>query len=280
MEDGYDAGKNSRGSYAVAVEELRRRHEAGKVPAKRVEVIGDCTLFLGDCLEILPTLGKVDAVVTDPPYLLTSGGKSPGGMQGGWMTDYDNGGSPVHCDITWHQIMSSVFSALSDHADAYVMANDKNVHEAMNAAKDSGFRFHNLLVWDKGTATANRWYMKNCEFVLYLYKGAAERINDAGSKQLYRVPQIDESIHPTEKPVELMGHYVGNSTHRGETVLDPFLGSGTTGVACAKLGRKFIGIEIEPKYYEIALNRISDAYKQGDMFVERHKKMKQRDLDL
>ena len=244
----------------------------------RTEQIGDATLYLGDCLEILPTLGKVDAVVTDPPYLLTSGGKTPGGMKGGWMTDYDNGGAPVECNIGWPEIMPAIFSALKECADAYVMANDKNVNQAINEANDAGLRFHNLLVWDKGTATANRWYMKNCEFVLYLYKGAAVRINDAGSKQLYKVQQIDESKHPTEKPVELMGHYIGNSTQRGEVVLDPFMGSGTTGVACAKLGRKFIGIEIDESYFNIACKRIGQAYDQPDLFVEPPKKSTQEEL--
>ena len=242
--------------------------------------IGDCTLYLGDCLEILPTLDPVDAVVTDPPYKLTSGGKTPGGMKGGWIDTYDNKGAPVHCDVTWQQIMDGLFSALKTNADAYVMANDKNMNEALNAASKAGFRFHNLLVWDKRTAVANRWYMKNCEFVLYLYRGAAKRINDAGSKQLYSVPQRDASDHPTEKPPELMGHYIGNSTQRGQAVLDPFMGSGTTGVACAKLGRKFIGIELEPKYFDIACERIRKAYDQPDLFVEPPSKPIQEDMKI
>lgn len=245
-----------------------------------VEKIGDCTLYEGDCLEIMPTLGKVDAVVTDPPYKLTSGGKTPSGMQGGWMDGYDNKGSPVACDVSWKEIMGGVFSSLVNNADAYVMANDKNVGEAMSAATSAGFRFHNLLVWDKRAAVANRWYMKNCEFILYLFKGAAKRINDAGSKQLYSIPQRDVSDHPTEKPPELMGHYIGNSTQRGEIVLDPFMGSGTTGVACAKLGRKFIGIELEPKYFDIACERIQKAYDQPDLFVEPTKKAVQAGIDF
>ena len=224
----------------------------------RIERIQDATLYCGDCLEILPTLGKADAVVTDPPYRLTSGGKTPGGMTGGWLT----------------------FDSLNSDSDAYIMANDKNVNMALNAAKNAGFKFHNLLVWDKRTAVANRWYMKNCEFILYLYKGAARRIKDAGSKQLYSVLQIDSSTHPTEKPVELMRHYIGNSTERRQSVLDPFMGSGTTGVACAKLGRKFVGIEIEPKYFDIACERIEKAYAQPDLFIEPSPKLTQSALEL
>ena len=80
--------------------------------------------------------------------------------------------------------------------------------------------------------------------------------------------QRDESIHPTEKPVELMRYWIGNSTHQGQIVLDPFMGSGTTGVAAIQMGRKFIGIEREPKYFDIACKRIEDAQRQGDLFME------------
>jgi DNA modification methylase len=248
----------------------------------RKEVLAEgVELYLGDCREILPTLSvRATAVVTDPPYKLTSGGKTPGGMQGGWMTDYSNDGSPVICDISWAEIMSLLHGATDKNADAYVMANDKNINEALNAAAAAGFRFHNLLVWDKVTAVANRWYMKNCEFILYLYKGAAIRINDAGSKQLYRVPQVDESPHPTEKPVGLMGHYINNSTKPCEIVLDPFMGVGSTGVAAARAHRGFVGIEIDEKWFDIACRRIAAALDAPDMFVEPPKPAKQEALEL
>jgi DNA modification methylase len=199
-------------------------------------------------------------------------------MQGGLMTDYSNDGSPVICDISWAEIMVLLFDASATNADAYVMANDKNVNEALNAAEAAGFRFHNLLVWDKVTAVANRWYMKNCEFTLYLYKGAAKRINDAGSKQLYRVPHVDESDHPTEKPVGLMSHYIGNSTKPGQVILDPFMGVGSTGAAAVKLHRKFIGIEKHEPYFEVAIRRVVKATKQTDLFIEKPKPAKQEAL--
>jgi DNA modification methylase len=248
----------------------------------RIETIAEgVTLYLGDCREILPELGCfATAVVTDPPYRLTSGGKTPGGMQGGWMTDYSNDGSPVICDVSWLEIMKLIYDASAKNSDAYVMANDKNVHEALNAANEAGFRFHNLLVWDKVTAVANRWYMKNCEFVLYLYKGAAVRINDAGSKQLYRVPQVDDSTHPTEKPVGLMAHYISNSTKQGQTVLDPFMGVGSTGVASVRQRRKFVGIEIDRTWFDIACRRVAAALKQPDMFVEPKATAKQEAFEL
>jgi len=243
-----------------------------------IETIGDATLYLGDCREILPELGKVDAVVTDPPYKLTSGGNTPGGMKGGWFDDYNNNGCLVECNISWREIMALLHDACRADADLYVMANDKNVCEAGSAAKEAGLGFHNLLVWDKVNATANRWYMKNCEFVLYFWKGRARTIADASAKQLIRCAQVDESLHPTEKPVSLMAHYIGNSSGQDQTILDPFMGSGTTGVAALKLGRKFIGIEIDPKHFDTACRRIEQALKQPRLFEEPKPKTEQLSL--
>jgi hypothetical protein len=98
-------------------------------------------------------------VVTDPPYKLTSGGNTPGGMKGGWLDDYNNNGCVVECDISWREIMRLLRDACEEDADLYVMANDKNVCEAGAAAKEANLGFHNLLVWDKVGATANRWYI-------------------------------------------------------------------------------------------------------------------------
>lgn len=232
--------------------------------------IGRAQLWLGDCAAVLPRLPKVELVCTDPPYRLTSGGTpaSSIAMRGGWMTNYSNDGAPVTMTHDWHEWMPFVVAAMADDSEAYIMTNDKNLRPALNAAVEAGLSIHNVLVWDKRTATANRWYMKNCEFVAYLWKGRARRINDAGSKQLISVPQNDESLHPTEKPVELMQHYIRNSTQPDDTVLDPFMGSGTTGVAALRSGRRFIGCEIEPRWFEVACRRIEEAQRQGDLFLE------------
>lgn len=233
------------------------------------QTIGDAVLYCGDCRDILPTLGKVDAVVTDPPYLLTSGGNTESHKAlGGWLGNNKNDGRPVHCDMEWAEVMDVIFGAMSENSDAYVMANDKNINDAINAGLSAGLKFHNLLVWDKQTAVMNRWYMKNCEFTAYFWKGNAKTINNPSSKQLFTVSNITDGIHPNQKPIELMRLYIENSTADAQTILDPFMGSGTTGVACVKLGRKFIGIELEPKYFDIACKRIEDAYKQPDMFIE------------
>ena len=233
----------------------------------RIETIGRARLILGDCRDVLPTLGKVDAVVTDPPYLLTYGGQH--GSFGGKLSleNYDNKGGIVDCDIDWPDFMPLIYQALNENAHAYVMSNNRHVQAMLNAADGAGFKFHNLLVWDKGTATANRWYMKNLEFTGFFFKGRAFFINDCGSKQIIKCPNVLNAAHPTEKPVALMCHYIGNSTAHGQTVLDPFMGAASTGVAAVQMGRDFIGIEREEKYFDIAVRRIEEAQKQADMFT-------------
>ena len=248
----------------------------------RVEVIGDATLYLGDCRDVMPALSGIDAVVTDAPYRVTSGGfgELEGGF-GGWIKDaYDNKGAIVACDLDWPDWLCMVPATLRDDAHVYLFSNDRNLSAARKAAEDAGLIFHRLLVWDKRAALPNRWYQQTCEFVLFMRKGKAFMIRDPSTKSLQSIFQRDESEHPTEKPVGLCELYVSNSTERGETVLDPFMGSGTTGIACIKLGRKFIGIEIEPKYFDIACRRIEEAWKQPRLFEEPRPKETQGALDV
>lgn len=230
-------------------------------------IIGNATLYLGDCRDILPRIGKVDAVVTDLPYELESGG--PSGLTGGKFDPaaYCNDGSIIPVDIEFSEIMPLCAAALPN-GHAYFMINNRYVAEAQNEAIAAGFRFHNILVWDKSTGTPNRWYMKNCEFTLFVFRGRAKPISDCGSRQLIKCPNVILGEHETQKPVALMAHYVGNSTQSGQVVLDPFMGSGTTGVAAVQMGRKFIGIEREERYFDIACKRIEQAQRQGDLFIE------------
>jgi site-specific DNA-methyltransferase (adenine-specific) len=242
-------------------------------PWKRKEVIGGCTLYLGDALAILPTLPPADLAVSDVPYALTSGGQpDPKGhrtMAGIFAKGrYANDGQIVAATVPFPDMMAAIYAALKPDADCYVMANDKNVHPLTDAALKAGFQFHNLLAWDKITPTANRWYMKNLEFTLYLWKGRARTINNPSSKQLIRGGIEKESGHPTEKPVHLMAEYIFNSSQRGGVVLDPFMGSGTTGVAAAQLGRQFVGIEIDDKFFDLACERIQRAYDHPDLYAE------------
>lgn len=246
----------------------------------RVEHLAEgVTLYLGDCREILPTLPKVDAVVTDPPYLVSKGGfaanlQLDGGF-GGWMKDYGNQGDIVACDIGFDDWLPIVFDSMRDSSQAYFMSNGRNIMAMQNSAEEAGFRLHTILVWDKRAALPNKYYQNVTEFALFMFKGMAFTIHDPASKNLVSIFQRDASDHPTEKPVSLMEVWIKNSSKYGEVILDPFMGSGTTGVAAAHLGRKFIGVEIEQKYFDMACRRISEALTRPVMFTESPSQEKQ-----
>lgn len=229
---------------------------------------GNATLYLGDSREVLPTLSKIDLIVSDLPYKLESGGKTTGEMGGKFNKfQYDNSGNITNCDIKFEEIMP-LLAPLLAQGHAYFMVNNRHVGAIENAALGAGFRFHNWLVWDKSTGTPNRWYMKNCEFTLFVFRGAAKPINACGSRQLIKCQNVIGGVHENQKPVSLMAHYILNSSSVGDVVLDPFMGSGTTGVAALQTGRKFIGIEIDLEHFEVACARLSEALNQPSMFNE------------
>lgn len=231
-------------------------------------IIGNATLYLGDAREIAPTLPKCDLIVSDIPYPLESGGNTTGEMGGKFSKDvYDNSGSIIDCDIPFDEIMT-LCAGLLEQGHAYFMVNNRHVANCENAALDAGFRFHNWLVWDKGTGTPNRWYMKNCEFTFFGFRGKAQYITDCGSRQLINCPNVLNGVHDTQKPVALMEHYVRNSSQVGQIVVDPFMGSGTTGIAAINLGRKFIGIEKCPKHFANAVRRMETETRQSNLFGE------------
>jgi site-specific DNA-methyltransferase (adenine-specific) len=225
--------------------------------------IGPVTLVHADAQEVLSDfVGHADMLCTDHPYRLTSGGRGESGdgsMSGIFdADDYDNSGD-LMAMAEWNRSGGPIYRALKPNADAYVMVNDKNLMLAMGAFQGAGFKFHNLLVWDKHGPTPNRWYMKHLEYVLYLWKGRARTIQNAGSKQLFRCDRPGNGHHPTEKPVALMRHYIENSSEPGDVVLDPYMGSGTTLVAAMQSGRRGLGIEIDRDHFETACRRVREA---------------------
>lgn len=203
---------------------------------------------------------SVDLVVTDPPYKIVGGGCTT--IKGGIfdkrlnsnVTDgtlFNNNG------IEFSDWLPEIYRVLKNGTHAYIMCNGRNMATLQDAAEKAGFTFQNLLIWDKGNVTPNRYYMQRCEFVLMLRKGKARTINYPGMSNLFSVPnKIGKRLHPTEKPVGLMEIFIQNSSNAGDTVLDPFMGAGSTGVASVQLGRHFIGYEIDEKYFDIAKGRI------------------------
>ncbi|MBW3243242.1 site-specific DNA-methyltransferase [Epibacterium sp. DP7N7-1] len=208
-------------------------------------------------MEILPTLDELaDLLVTDPPYKLTSGGRNTQVMSGIFASDrYDNSGKLMKI-VPWSEMAPPIFAACKPDADGYVMANDKNLFKAHDAFLGAGWKLHNVLCWDKISPTRNRWYMKELEYCLYLWKGRAKTIRYPGSKQRHEVPRPKDRFHNTQKPVEVLERYIRNSSSKGQLVLDPFAGSASTLVAAMRHGRRAVGIELNPTCFDMACARL------------------------
>jgi site-specific DNA-methyltransferase (adenine-specific) len=214
--------------------------------------------------DAIQTLAKflpdsIDLIVTDPPYKVISGGTKSKWKSGWKISVLKNNDGKIfkHNTIKVRDWMGLLYRVLKPGRDCYVMVNNVNLLDYMRAAEEAGFKFHNLLRWDKNTKNANRWYMKDCEYTLYLFKPPARTINNPGSSQGFFAKNPRNKRHPTEKPVSLFRHYVENSSEPGWLVLDPFMGCGTAAVACLKSGRNFIGCEIDPSYFAVAQKRVN-----------------------
>ena len=232
--------------------------------------IGPATLLCGDFLEAAPALAaareKATLCVCDPAYRLTSGGRSknPRSMKGIFAPEnYANDGKITRVLYEWHEWVPALPSILAERADVYLMCNSKNVMPAMVALKSAGFKEHEILVWIRNTATQQRFYMNNRDFTLYWFKGRARDINHPGSRAAINYPVAKVTAHENEKPVGLMLDYIQNSSNPGDLVIDPMMGSGTTGVAAIQAGRRFVGVELDDYWFDRACARIERAVMDG-----------------
>jgi DNA modification methylase len=209
------------------------------------EIIGNAELYLGDCREILPTLPNCDLILTDPPYGI--GACSGVGKYGRLKIN-------TKSDPKWdNEIPPQWLILLLLEKSSYQIIFGGNYFLLPPS--------RNYLVWDKGAGFKGRDFAE-CEFAWCSWDGNA--------KVLTRDPIANRDYfgkeHPTQKPVKVMEWAIGLSP-KSEMVYDPFMGSGTTGVACANLGKRFVGIEREQKYFDIACRRIEQAQAQMRLFA-------------
>lgn len=227
-----------------------------------LEEIEDYTLLNENFLMCDIDDESIDLIVTDPPYRLnkTTGSMTSSAKSESWQGNLKSGDkkASIENDIKFSEWLPLAYRLLKPNAHMYVFVNDKNVQDMLIESDKVGFKLHNILVWHKNNKTPNRWYMKDCEFILFFRKGKSFPINNLGDSQYMQFKNISgqDKLHPTQKPVDLLEKLVGNSTTVGEVVLDPFMGSGSTGVACMNTGRKFIGVELDEQYFNIAKQRI------------------------
>jgi len=223
----------------------------------RIEHLAEgVTLYLGDCREILPSLGRVDAVVTDPPYGINENSdKVASRGKAARAIDYGK--------FDWDKERIDVETlALVRAAGTWQIIFGGNYFPLPPATC--------WLVWDKLNGDND---FADCELAWTNLPKAVRRIQWRWNGMIRAEKGVRE--HPTQKPREVMKWCIEHLPSDTHTILDPFMGSGTTGVAAVKLGRKFIGVEIEPKYFDIACRRIAEALKQPDLFVEKPKPPKQ-----
>lgn len=302
MTEDYDPRKDAHDSYFAAIEAKRARGSMGdwENPIKREVVIGDCRLLLGDCREIIPLLGKFDAVITSPPYNLgnTSGGGFPAdklghysadakmsarGGQGKWAKASAagglSGGYGEHNDampheeyVAWQkQIVMLLWERLTDAGAIFY--NHKS--RVLNGRLVTPFEYlpdlpvRQIVIWARagGINYSPAFYVPTHEWVVILAKDTF-RLRDksaSGLGDVWYIPQEANTLHPAPFPVQVPLNVLETTT--AEHILDPFAGIASTALACIKKGRQFTGIELSPVFFERACARIRKAYAQPDFFV-------------
>ena len=226
-------------------------------------------LYKGDCLEVMKGLKteSIDLIVTDPPYKIITGGDSNGKNSIRPKGILSGNRELMKFIPKFSEWLPECYRVLKNGTHAYFMVNSTNLTEMLVEVEKTGFKIHNILIWKKNNCTPSQFYMKNCEFVIFCRKGKAKYINNIGdSKTVHEFNNISgKKVHPTEKPIELMKFYIENSSEENDTVLDPFMGSGSTGVACVNTFRNFIGFEIDEIYFNIASKRIEEAQELNEL---------------
>ncbi len=238
----------------------------GNLRAQRIEVIGNARLYLGDASEIMPTVGHVDAVITDPPYKFsTSGGGALRGHRP-YLKEIAAAGLDQGFDI---EVLTAAVEAGA--TSAAVFFHFDQVFEIADWFRRSGLERNAMCFWRKTNPmpVANRHYQPELE---YYWHGWSRPFGVGGAlPQKRRVwdGAVGDSAfgHPTEKPIDLMAKMVVNASDPGAVVVDPFMGTGTTAVAALRHGRKFIGIEHDERWFDAARRRIEAELAQPGLFA-------------
>ena len=225
-------------------------------------------LYNMDCLEGMKLIpdNSIDLVVTDPPYKTTSRGSSGG--TGGILKDKLNMKGMVfeHNSIKFSEWLPELYRVLKERSHAYIMTNNKNLKDMLIEIENANFEIFKTLIWAKNSPITNMYYMDSHEYIIFCRKGKAKRINNCGTKSVLNIDNVKNKQHPTEKPIDLIKIFIENSSQENEIVLDPFMGAGSTAMACKELKRNFIGFELDKQYYDIANKRISEEMAQISIF--------------
>lgn len=241
--------------------------------AVEVRQIGRATLMLGDCRDILPTLPKVDACLTSPPYNLGGFHQMHGGNSAKWGYDQFNDNLP---EAEYQAEQEAICNLLFDCVDGPLFYSHKNrivdgqLISPIEWMKRTKWLVHQQVVINKGSGANvdKRRFFPVHEVMLVCLRGKEERLNnDACLTDVWQVEQTNRKSvgHPASMPLSMARKAL--SATSAKSVLDPYMGTGTTAIAAAELGMSFVGVEQSPRYFDIACKRIEDAQRQGDMFT-------------
>ena len=237
----------------------------------------DFTLVKSDCISTLDSFEfKFDMIFADPPYFLSNGGIS---LSSGRVVcvdkgEWDKAPSPEYIDDFNHKWIAACREKLKDNGTIWISGTHHNIFSVANQLSDLGFKILNVVTWNKTDPPDNishRVFTHSAEYIIWAKKSkqAQHRYNYELMRQLndgkqmtdvWRMPAVAKwekscGKHPTQKPISLLARIIMASTKEGDWILDPFNGSGTTGVAASLFGRKFLGIDVEEKYLDLASRR-------------------------
>jgi len=212
-------------------------------------------LYNDDCLKIMDKLiedgVKVDSIITDPPYGMSF--QSNNRKQKHKKIENDD-------NFDWLEgFAKKCYDISNENTAHYVFCSFHNI-DKFKIAYEKYFKIKNILVWEKNNTSMGDLkgdFAPKVEFILFLHKGR-RLINGKRDPNIFKFKRTGNKLHPTQKPVDLMEYLISKFTDKSDTVIDPFMGSGTTGVACKNLNRNFIGIELDKEYFDIAKERILD----------------------
>ena len=224
----------------------------------------DIDLLHGDCLELMKDIpdGSVDMILTDPPYLQGYKTNRRKDNRHEFSSEILND-TPQTGSLMIVKFLELSYQKLRNNSSILVFCNTNKIDFFKQEIEKAGFKIKNIIVWVKNNHTAGDLkasFGHQYEFVILANKGRrfinGNRDNDV---MFFDKVAGKEQLHQNQKPVDLLQYLVEKLSDSNNTILDPFMGSGSTGVACVNTGRKFIGMELEEKYFDIAKERIEQA---------------------
>ena len=239
----------------------------------REERIGNQRLLLGDCLQVMPTLGRFDACICDPPYAVSVAGSQNKSRKGTRNLDFFDG------DDDWLAMTETVGQAIGlvsqrEPRNIVVWCGHRQIGRIVGDLEAAGYSTR-LLCWKKACpppAAPGSGFTSAFEQAVYAFRpgrqwNGGQYTHNVFEADSYRFGQPGKVAHPTQKPLSLIEWNVRLLTDEADTVLDCFMGSGTTLVACQRMGRHGTGIELDPDYFQIACQRVDEAARQPDLFI-------------